>query len=100
MKNIFAITFLISYIFLSLSCSKSPIKAIKPVTTPITVLPTAPPLASTIAKTDTLQVMAYNVLNYGDGCQGTTAVLDGYLKTIVQYVKPDLLSCEKMTFFQ
>jgi hypothetical protein len=44
--------------------------------------------------------MAYNVLNYGDSCQGTTAVLNGYLKTIVQYVKPDLLSCEKMTAFQ
>jgi hypothetical protein len=101
MKNAFLVIFLASYIFLSLSCSKSPINATKTVaTTPITVLPTAPPLPNTMAKTDTLQVMAYNVLNYGDGCQGTTTILDGYLKTIVQYVKPDLLSCEKMTAFQ
>jgi len=43
--------------------------------------------------------MAYNVLGYGDGCQGSTATLNGYLKTIVQYVQPDLFSCEKMGAF-
>lgn len=57
------------------------------------------PLQGTVSKTDTLRVMAYNVLNFGDLCQGPTSVLDGYLKTIVQYVQPDLLSCEKMNAF-
>lgn len=57
------------------------------------------PLPNTVDKTDTLQVMAYNVLTYGDGCQGNTTQLDGYLKTIIQYVQPDLLSCEKMEEF-
>lgn len=57
------------------------------------------PLPNTVDKTDTLKVMAYNVLNFGDGCQGSNAVLDGYLKTIIQYTQPDLLSCEKMQAF-
>ncbi len=43
--------------------------------------------------------MAYNVLSYGDDCQGTTTVLNGYFKTIIQYTQPDLLSCEKMAAF-
>ncbi len=43
--------------------------------------------------------MAYNVLNYGDLCQGPTTLLDGYLRTIVQYANPDLFSCEKMNAF-
>lgn len=57
------------------------------------------PLPNTVAKTDTLKIMAYNVLNYGDNCQGPTSVLNGYLKTIVQYAQPDILSCEKMIAF-
>ena len=56
-------------------------------------------LPNTIDKTDTLKVMAYNVLNYGDGCQGSLSTLNSYLKTIIQYTQPDLLSCEKMTAF-
>ncbi len=43
--------------------------------------------------------MAYNVLNYGNGCQGSLTTLDGYFKTIIQYAQPDLLSCEKMNTF-
>jgi hypothetical protein len=54
------------------------------------------PLPNTVDKTDTLRVMAYNVLYYGDGCQGSTATLNGYFKTIIQYTQPDILSCEKM----
>ena len=50
-------------------------------------------------RTDTVRVMAYNVLNYGDLCQGSTVTLDGYFSTIIQYTQPDLLSCEKMTAF-
>ncbi|HEY5326025.1 MAG TPA: hypothetical protein VIJ27_03420, partial [Mucilaginibacter sp.] len=56
-------------------------------------------MPNTIDKTDTLKVMAYNVLGYGGSCQGSTAVLNGYLKTIVQYTQPDLFSCEKMGDF-
>jgi hypothetical protein len=63
------------------------------------ILQPATPLPGTIDKTDTIKVMAYNVLNYGDGCQGSLSTLDGYLKTIVQYVQPDLFSCEKMNGF-
>jgi hypothetical protein len=40
--------------------------------------------------------MAYNVLSYGDDCQGTTTALNGYFQTIIQYTKPDILSCEKL----
>lgn len=58
-----------------------------------------PPLPNTIDRTDTLQVMAYSVLNYGDGCQGTTTLLDGYFRAIIQFEQPDLLSCEKMNAF-
>lgn len=61
--------------------------------------PNAPPIAGTIAWTDTLKVMAYNVLNYGDLCQGSTSSLDNYFSTIVAYANPDLMSCEKMTAF-
>ena len=57
------------------------------------------PLTGTVLKTDTLRVMAYNILNYGDACQGTTALLDTYFKTIIQNTQPDLLSCEKMSAF-
>jgi endonuclease/exonuclease/phosphatase family metal-dependent hydrolase len=57
------------------------------------------PLPGTVDKTDTLTVMAYNVLSYGDYCQSTPAGLDGYLRTIVGFVRPDLLSCEKMNPF-
>ena len=57
------------------------------------------PLPGTVDKTDTLKVMAYNVLNYGDLCQGSTTTLDSYFKTIINYTRPDLMSCEKMTAF-
>ena len=61
--------------------------------------PGSNPLPGTVDKTDTIKVMAYNVLNYGDGCQGSLATLNGYMKTIVQYVQPDIMSCEKMNGF-
>jgi endonuclease/exonuclease/phosphatase family metal-dependent hydrolase len=56
-------------------------------------------LPNTIDKSDTVTVMGYNVLSYGDGCQGSTNTLNSYLKTIVQYAHPDILSCEKMDGF-
>ena len=57
------------------------------------------PLAGTVAKTDTLQVMAYSVLYYGNGCQGPVDSLDVYFRSMIQYMQPDLLSCEKMEAF-
>lgn len=50
------------------------------------------------AQTDTLRVMAYNVLNYGEYplCQGPDGVYHNYLKKIVQYTSPDILGLEKM----
>jgi len=57
------------------------------------------PLPNTVEKTDTLSVMAYNVLNYGNGCQGDVETLNGYFKTIIKYSQPDILSCEKMAAF-
>lgn len=80
------------------ACSKSKNPT---ATTPAPNTPNSntPPLPNTIDRTDTLQVMAYSVLKYGDGCQGTTAILDGYFRTIIQFVQPDLLSCEKMSAF-
>ncbi len=48
---------------------------------------------------DTLKVMAYNVLNYGDGCQGSLSKLNGYFKTIIGYTNPDILSLEKVDAF-
>jgi hypothetical protein len=77
------------FTFIFISCSKKD--------APIQL--NGPALPGTVAQTDTLRVMAYNVLNYGDLCQGSTSSLDGYLRTIVQYARPDLLSCEKMTAF-
>jgi hypothetical protein len=52
-----------------------------------------------VAVSDTLEVMAYNILGYGNDCQGQLDSLDGYFRTIVSYVQPDLLSCEKMAAF-
>jgi len=90
-------------ILLFASCSKAPQK-LAATTTTNTTAPTTPvvipqPLPNTVDKTDTLKVMAYNTLSYGDDCQGTTTTLNGYFKTIIQYAQPDLLSCEKMSAF-
>lgn len=46
--------------------------------------PDSPPLAGTVAATDTLEVMAHNVLGYGNGCQGSLE---------------SVLGCEKMSAF-
>ena len=49
-----------------------------------------------LAQKDTVKVMAYNVLYYGNGCQGSNGTYHKYLNTIVSYVQPDILSMEKM----
>lgn len=50
------------------------------------------------AQKDTLRVMAYNVLNYGEYplCQGPNSLYHAYMDTIVQYTNPDVISLEKM----
>lgn len=92
MKFFYPLFFLIS-IFLMVTCSKKSQSGTS--NTPVDTMP----ISGTVAKTDTLKVMAYNILNYGDGCQGTTQSLDIYFKTIIQYTAPDLLSCEKINAF-
>jgi hypothetical protein len=92
-------TCLLAGAFLFAACSKSS----KDITTTppakvVSITP-GPPLPNTVDKTDTLNIMAYNVLSYGDMCQGSTTTLNGYFKTIIQYTQPDLLSCEKMNAF-
>ncbi len=100
MKINVAVAFFIAAICFLVGCSK---KAQNPpkttTTTPTGPVIIPPPLANTVDKTDTIKVMAYNVLNYGNGCQGSLTTLDGYFKTIIQYAQPDLLSCEKMNTF-
>ncbi len=49
-----------------------------------------------LAQTDTLKVMTYNVLNYGNRCQGPNSKLHDYLKTIIEYTNPDILGLVKM----
>jgi len=46
--------------------------------------------------TDKIRIMSYNVLKYGDGCQGTSSQMHGYLKTIVNYTDPDILGLVKV----
>ena len=53
---------------------------------------------SAAAQKDTLRLMTYNTLYYGDGppCQAPHNVLHGYLKTIINYVRPDVLALVKV----
>jgi len=95
MKSYTLLFFLLSCLLFLGSCSKTPKNS--PPKTAVTVIPG--PLPNTVDKTDTIKVMAYNVLKYGNGCQGTTAVLNGYLQTIIQYAQPDVLSFEKIAAF-
>jgi len=48
------------------------------------------------AQNDTLKVMTYNVLNYGDACQGPNSLMRNYLKKIISYTQPDILGLVKM----
>jgi hypothetical protein len=48
------------------------------------------------AQQDTLTVMVYNVLHYGDGCQGSNSYLHSQLKTIVACENPDILGLVKL----
>jgi hypothetical protein len=50
------------------------------------------------AQADTLRVMTYNVLYYGDTppCQAPHSILHGYLRTIIAYTRPDILGLVKM----
>ncbi|MBB3053905.1 hypothetical protein [Mucilaginibacter gotjawali] len=79
------------------SCTKTPKNAGD--SSPVTPVVIPGPLPNTIDKADTLKVMAYNVLKYGDGCQGSIDTLNKYLQTIIGYTQPDLFSFEKMAAF-
>lgn len=50
---------------------------------------------TTVHGQDTLRVITYNLLHYGDGCQGSNSFLHSNLKTIVQYARPDILGMVK-----
>jgi hypothetical protein len=50
---------------------------------------------SSTAQTDTLRVMTYNTLYYGNGCQGPNDRYHGYFKTIVGHTNPDVISLVK-----
>jgi endonuclease/exonuclease/phosphatase family metal-dependent hydrolase len=52
-------------------------------------------LTSSFAQ-DTLRVMTYNVLHYGDRCQGSNNFHHQQLKAIVKYEKPDVLGLVKV----
>ncbi len=58
--------------------------------------------AGTMEAQDTLTVLQYNLLQYGndyDGCNSTNnnvTTKDGYIKTIINYVKPDIFSVNEM----
>ncbi len=95
MKVISLINCLAALVILFASCSKSTVKS-SAIASPPVVTPIPNALPNTVDKTDTLNIMAYNVLSYGDDCQGTTTALNGYFQTIIQYTKPDILSCEKL----
>jgi hypothetical protein len=97
MKLRFLLFFALSGTLLWYACSKAPKSSNSTGPSKPAVIPQ--PLPNTVDKTDTLTVMAYNVLGYGDGCQGTTSTLNGYLRTIIQYTQPDLFSLEKMGDF-
>ena len=45
---------------------------------------------------DSLRVMTYNVLYYGNGCQGANGNYHTYLSTIVKYANPDILALVKI----
>jgi len=45
---------------------------------------------------DVIKIMSYNVLKYGDGCQGQSSQLHGYLKTIVNYTNADIVGLVKV----
>jgi len=49
-----------------------------------------------LGQNDTLKVMTYNVLHYGDGCQGSNSYLHARLKIIVGYTNPDVLGLVKV----
>src|SRR5579872_3270435 len=43
-----------------------------------------------------IKIMSYNVLKYGNGCQGPNGLYHTYLKTIVTYVSPDIIGLIKV----
>ena len=46
--------------------------------------------------TSRLRIMSYNVLRYGNGCQGANGTMHRYLKTIITYTNPDVAALVKV----
>lgn len=49
-----------------------------------------------LAQKDVINIVSYNVLKYGNGCQGPNSETHSYLKTIVKYTNPDILGLIKV----
>src|ERR1700733_7128159 len=45
---------------------------------------------------ENIKIMSYNVLKYGDGCQGPNGLYHSYLKTIIGYASPDIAGLVKV----
>lgn len=58
------------------------------------------PYFNKCAAQDTLKVVAYNTLDYGNSCQGSHTFLQTNFKKIVQYIDPDILGMVKVQSIQ
>ena len=47
-----------------------------------------------------IRVISYNVLKFGDGCQGDNKSMESYLESIIHYTSPDLLGLVKVGSFK
>ena len=52
------------------------------------------------ASPNKIRIISYNVLKYGDGCQGSNNTMHDYLRSIVHFTSPDLLGLVKVTSFK
>jgi len=52
------------------------------------------------AQQDTLKVMAYNTLHYGDGCQGSNSFLHRNFEKVIQFTNPDIMGMVKVQAIQ
>ena len=60
----------------------------------------ASPVDYTSKADNKIRVISYNVLKYGDGCQGPINILHNYLQRIVHYTSPDILGLVKVNAFK
>lgn len=65
-----------------------------------TTIVTTPAQVSTAGVKEKIRIVSYNVLKYGDECQGPNSQLHQYLATIVKYTSPDILGLVKVADFK